>query len=78
MKIFKNLLFYLPFMFSALIVYLSIESAGDSRLPVLMIFLPLCFFWVGDYLRQNSNETTALRQEIEDLKKTIEGLREGT
>jgi hypothetical protein len=31
---------------------------------------------VGDYLRQNSNETTALRREIEDLKKTIEELRE--
>jgi hypothetical protein len=81
MKIFnkpilKNLLFYLPFIFSALIVYFSTDSAEDSRLPALMIFLPLCFFWIGDYSRQNSNEATELRREIEDLKKTIEELRE--
>ena len=71
---FENLLFYLPFLFSAGIVYFSSDANAESGQPLIMYFLPICFYWLGDYLRQNNNESKTLRHEIEELKKTIEEL----
>ena len=65
-------MFYFPFAFSVLIIYFASESRSESRLPAIMFFLPICFFWVGDYLRQNRNETLKLREEIAELKQKIE------
>jgi hypothetical protein len=71
----KKLLFYSPFAFSALIVYFATDPTSGDRLPVLMLFLPICFFWVGEDLRRSSNESSKLRDEIAELKKKIDELK---
>jgi len=68
-RILKNLSFYLPLIFLGFMIYISIDSAVDAKLATLISALLLCFLWIGDYLRQNNNESAALRQEIEELKK---------
>jgi hypothetical protein len=52
-------------------VYLSWDMDVDAKLAGLTSGLVFCFLWIGDYLRQNSNESAALRQEIEELKKMM-------
>jgi hypothetical protein len=71
----KKLMFYFPFAFSALIVYFATDPSRGDRLPAIMLFLPICFFWIGESLRQSSNESSKLRDEIVELKKKIDELK---
>jgi hypothetical protein len=68
-QILKNLSFYMPLILLVLMAYLSWDLAVDGKLAALMSGLVFCFLWIGDYLRQNNNESATLRQEIEELKK---------